>query len=74
MLALRDYNIAQVLGVCKNDEPLAIVLEYTNHGDVNQFLKLQKIENTSSIRLETNSSRSGLILSKYNCLAATLYQ
>lgn len=39
LAALEDVNIARVLGVCTNEEPLCVIMEYLEHGDLNQFLK-----------------------------------
>ena len=39
MSQLRDPNIVRVLGVCTQDEPLAVVVEYMKYGDLNQFLQ-----------------------------------
>ncbi|KAF0305794.1 Discoidin domain-containing receptor tyrosine kinase B [Amphibalanus amphitrite] len=36
---LQDANIVRVLGVCTRDEPLAMVVEYMEHGDLNQYLQ-----------------------------------
>ncbi|XP_017770325.1 PREDICTED: epithelial discoidin domain-containing receptor 1-like [Nicrophorus vespilloides] len=37
--ALDDANIAKVLGVCSEEDPLCVVMEYLEHGDLCQFLK-----------------------------------
>ncbi|XP_054275572.1 discoidin domain-containing receptor 2-like isoform X2 [Macrosteles quadrilineatus] len=39
LAALEDHNIARVLGVCSQDEPLCVVMEYLEHGDLCQFLR-----------------------------------
>ncbi|PSN56036.1 hypothetical protein C0J52_21354 [Blattella germanica] len=39
LAALEDVNIARVLGMCSHEEPLCVVMEYLDHGDLNQFLK-----------------------------------
>ncbi|KAJ8935350.1 hypothetical protein NQ314_012879 [Rhamnusium bicolor] len=39
LAALEDPNIARVLGICSQDEPLCVVMEYLDHGDLCQFLK-----------------------------------
>ncbi|KAF4518482.1 hypothetical protein B566_EDAN006487 [Ephemera danica] len=38
LAALEDPNIARVLGMCSREEPLCIVLEYLEHGDMRNFL------------------------------------
>lgn len=39
LAALEDPNIARVLGICSDEEPLCVVMEYLDHGDLCQFLK-----------------------------------
>lgn len=39
LAGLEDQNIARVLGVCTVEPPLCVVMEYSEHGDLNQFLK-----------------------------------
>ncbi|KAG1704468.1 Discoidin domain-containing receptor 2 [Nymphon striatum] len=36
---LRDPNIVHVLGTCTNEEPLCMIVEYMEHGDLHQFLQ-----------------------------------
>jgi len=38
MSQLVDLNIVRVLGVCTGEEPLCMVVEYMNLGDLNQFM------------------------------------
>lgn len=33
-----DTNISQILGVCTRDEPLAMIVEYSEQGDLKEFL------------------------------------
>ncbi|XP_022711701.1 discoidin domain-containing receptor 2-like isoform X2 [Varroa jacobsoni] len=35
---IRDPNISHILGVCTRDEPLSMIVEYSEHGDLNEFL------------------------------------
>jgi len=39
LAGLEDQNIARVLCVCTVEQPLCVVMEYSEHGDLNQFLK-----------------------------------
>ncbi|CAN7937136.1 unnamed protein product [Ixodes hexagonus] len=36
---LRDPNIVHVLGVCTRDDPLTMIVEYMENGDLHQFLQ-----------------------------------
>lgn len=36
---LKDPNIVQLLGVCTQDEPWFMVVEYMEQGDLNQYLQ-----------------------------------
>lgn len=50
LAALEDPNIARVLGICSQDEPLCVVMEYLDHGDLCQFLKTHvTADNTSKL-------------------------
>ncbi|XP_060535114.1 discoidin domain-containing receptor 2-like isoform X2 [Cylas formicarius] len=48
LAALADDNIASVLGICSQDEPLCVVMEYLEHGDLCQFLKTHVAAESSS--------------------------
>ncbi|KAI4471024.1 tyrosine-protein kinase receptor [Holotrichia oblita] len=61
LAALEDHNIARVLGICTKDEPLCVVMEYLDHGDLCQFLKSHVSENTSTILY-------GVKTLSFNCL------
>ncbi|XKL63914.1 hypothetical protein PGB90_006278 [Kerria lacca] len=62
LAALEDVNIARVLGVCTSEEPLCVIMEYLDHGDLNQFLK-------THVPAETIRTHSmGLKTLSFNCL------
>lgn len=61
LAALEDHNIARVLGICTKDEPLCVVMEYLDHGDLCQFLKSHVSENTNTILY-------GVKTLSFNCL------
>ncbi|CAG9771112.1 unnamed protein product [Ceutorhynchus assimilis] len=60
--ALDDDNIARVLGICSQDEPLCVVMEYLEHGDLCQFLKIH-------VTSENNATLPyGVKSLSFNCL------
>ncbi|KAJ8380316.1 hypothetical protein SKAU_G00010940 [Synaphobranchus kaupii] len=46
MSRLNDPNIIQLLCVCVNSDPLCMVTEYMENGDLNMFLSQREIEST----------------------------
>ncbi|KAH0810624.1 hypothetical protein GEV33_012167 [Tenebrio molitor] len=62
LAALEDPNIARVLGICSQEEPICVVMEYLDHGDLCQFLK-------THVAAENNSSLPyGVKSLSFNCL------
>jgi len=58
---LKNVNVVGLLGVCCNGEPLYAVLEYTKHGDLQQFLQARVAAESSFGRsLSTSSHRKTL--------------
>ena len=45
---IRDPNVAQVIGVCRDIVPMCMVLEYTRHGDLKHFLQLHVPEEAAA--------------------------
>eukprot|EP00061_Rhincodon_typus_P014398 g41392.t1 len=45
MSRLKDPNIIRLLGICIRDDPLCMVTEYMENGDLNQFLSQRELEN-----------------------------
>lgn len=37
--SLKDSNVAQVLGICSEEEPFGVVLEFLELGDLCEFLR-----------------------------------
>uniref|UniRef100_UPI00398F077D discoidin domain-containing receptor 2-like isoform X2 n=1 Tax=Pristiophorus japonicus TaxID=55135 RepID=UPI00398F077D len=44
MSRLKDPNIIRLLGVCVRDDPLCMITEYMENGDLNQFLGNHELE------------------------------
>ncbi|XP_019357552.1 PREDICTED: epithelial discoidin domain-containing receptor 1 isoform X2 [Gavialis gangeticus] len=44
MSRLKDPNIVRLLGVCVRDDPLCMITEYMENGDLNQFLSAHELE------------------------------
>lgn len=62
LAALEDPNIARVLGMCSHEEPLCVIMEYLDHGDLNQFLRNHvPAEGTRTLAL-------GVKTLSFNCL------
>ncbi|GCC18433.1 hypothetical protein chiPu_0020795 [Chiloscyllium punctatum] len=64
MSRLKDPNIIRLLGVCVRDDPLCMITEYMENGDLNQFLanhelaeKTSSSSNVPTIRSELTRAR-----------------
>lgn len=62
LAALEDVSIARVLGVCTGEDPLCVIMEYLEHGDLNQFLKTHVASET------TRTHPVGVKTLSFNCL------
>jgi len=49
MVGLRDPHIVQVLGVCSHGDPIAVVIEYLELGDLHQFLQSSAPDQLTSV-------------------------
>lgn len=59
MSRLNDPNIIQLLCVCVSSDPLCMVTEYMENGDLNMFLSQREIESTLTHANNIPSVRSG---------------
>uniref|UniRef100_A0A1B6DNW4 Protein kinase domain-containing protein n=1 Tax=Clastoptera arizonana TaxID=38151 RepID=A0A1B6DNW4_9HEMI len=59
---LRDINLAQVLGASLSEEPLYVVMEYSEYGDLNQFLQDHIAETTSPLPTNANTLSYGCLI------------
>ncbi|XP_036032209.1 epithelial discoidin domain-containing receptor 1 isoform X4 [Onychomys torridus] len=48
MSRLKDPNIIRLLGVCVQDDPLCMITDYMENGDLNQFLSAHQLENKAA--------------------------
>ncbi|KAG8321112.1 DNA damage responsive protein [Homalodisca vitripennis] len=60
--ALEDHNLARVLGLCSQEEPLCVIMEYLDHGDLCQFLQNHGLAEPPTTGLP------GIKTLSYNCL------
>uniref|UniRef100_UPI00398E7098 discoidin domain-containing receptor 2 isoform X2 n=1 Tax=Pristiophorus japonicus TaxID=55135 RepID=UPI00398E7098 len=58
MSRLKHPNIIRLLGVCIRDDPLCMVTEYMENGDLNQFLSQRELENHFTLANNIPSVRS----------------
>ncbi|KAF7237269.1 Discoidin domain-containing receptor 2 [Varanus komodoensis] len=49
MSRLKDPNIIRLLGVCVRDDPLCMITEYMEHGDLHQFLLQRQSRSTLTL-------------------------
>ena len=62
---LRDPNVAQIIAACTQDEPLCVLSEFSDYGDLCHFLKshqphnLSHYTNTNDLNTSLSSGSSG---------------
>lgn len=52
MSRLRDPNIVRLLAVCVDTDPLCMITEYMENGDLNQFLCNLRLKATDEDEIE----------------------
>lgn len=57
MSRLRDPNIIRLLAVCVESDPLCMITEYMENGDLNQFLSCHELKDESSASGEVPTIR-----------------
>ena len=55
---LRDPNIAQIVAACTQDEPLCVLSEFSEYGDLCQFLRSHHLNSHYSNTNDLNTSLS----------------
>ncbi|XP_030630664.1 discoidin domain-containing receptor 2 [Chanos chanos] len=58
---LRDPNIIRLLAVCVESDPLCMITEYMQNGDLNQFLSCHQLQDKASEQRNTTISLNDLI-------------
>lgn len=60
MSRLRDPNIVRLLAVCVDTDPLCMITEYMENGDLNQFLcslRLKEAAEEEKMKVEEKEGR-----------------
>uniref|UniRef100_A0A8B9JCZ9 receptor protein-tyrosine kinase n=1 Tax=Astyanax mexicanus TaxID=7994 RepID=A0A8B9JCZ9_ASTMX len=58
MSRLRDPNIIRLLAVCVESDPLCMITEYMENGDLNKFLSRHKLQDSGEEQKDTSSTIS----------------
>jgi len=58
MSCLDDANITRLLGVCFDDDPVCLVLEYHRFGDLKRFLRRHVVDSSMTQRSGVDTLRS----------------
>ena len=70
MSRLNDPNIIRLLCVCVSSDPLCMVTEYMENGDLNMFLSQREIESTLT---QANNIPSVRLIRRTRCLHVLTY-
>ncbi|RZF47107.1 hypothetical protein LSTR_LSTR005185 [Laodelphax striatellus] len=59
---LRDPNLVQVMGACLRDEPFCVIFEYSEFGDLNQFLQEHIAETATPLPANAKTLSYGCLI------------
>ncbi|XP_044732901.1 discoidin domain-containing receptor 2 isoform X2 [Chrysoperla carnea] len=62
LATINDPNVVKLLGGCLNEEPICAVLEYSEHGDLFQFLQEHVAETASPLAPAANTLSYGCLI------------
>lgn len=66
MSRLKDPNIIRLLGVCMSSDPLCMITEYMENGDLNQFLSRHEAEGMIALLSNAPTVRYTSAFNLYN--------
>lgn len=58
---IKDPNIVRVLGACLDEDPIFVVVEYTEFGDLNQYLQEHIAETTTPLPTNAKTLRQVIL-------------
>ncbi|KAL1117275.1 hypothetical protein AAG570_004601 [Ranatra chinensis] len=62
LASLKNRNIAQLLGTCLSEDPYLIIIEHTDHSDLNQFLQEHIVETATPFPTNANTLSYGCLI------------
>lgn len=72
---LNHENVAKLIGLCREEEPDYMIIEYTEWGDLKQFLVASgKDENTTTTTTSSSSSKSRVLKLSATQTSSLIYQ
>lgn len=69
MSRLRDPNIVRLLAVCVDTDPLCMITEYMENGDLNQFLCSLRLKEAADEDKSDNEESDGKSMVRYSHLS-----
>uniref|UniRef100_A0A8C6LHZ0 receptor protein-tyrosine kinase n=1 Tax=Nothobranchius furzeri TaxID=105023 RepID=A0A8C6LHZ0_NOTFU len=72
MSRLRDPNIVRLLAVCVDKEPLCMITEYMENGDLNQFLCSLRLQTSDGDQMEAEQRQDVASYSQMIAMAAQI--